>query len=107
MTGTAVASARSGERTMWRSLTPILLLVVAAGCSASDDSANQGHRSVNNKPLAKLSLTSADFAEGQPIPVKFTCDGGNIPPLLRWSDRPQGTRSFALVVDDPDAPGGT
>src|SRR4051794_30344093 len=92
---------------MWRSLTPIMLLALAAGCSASDDAANQGGRSVDNVSLTKPSLTSADFREGQPIPAKFTCDGGNVRPSLDWSDPPQGTRSFALVVDDPDAPGGT
>ncbi|HKA31969.1 MAG TPA: YbhB/YbcL family Raf kinase inhibitor-like protein, partial [Candidatus Binatia bacterium] len=38
---------------------------------------------------------------------KHTCDGGDVSPALSWTDPPAGTRAFALVVDDPDAPGGT
>ncbi len=52
-------------------------------------------------------LTSTAFAPGEPIPRKYTCDGQNISPPLQWGDPPQGTRSFALISDDPDAPVGT
>lgn len=52
-------------------------------------------------------LTSTAFSQGDPIPAKYTCDGQDISPPLGWSDPPQGTRSFALVNDDPDAPVGT
>jgi len=51
-----------------------------------------------------LTLTSAGFAAGGPIPRRFTCDGANASPPLAWSGAPAGTRSFALIVDDPDAP---
>lgn len=54
-----------------------------------------------------LELTSAAFAEGEAIPEKYTCDGQDISPPLSWSDPPEGTKSFALIVDDPDAPLGT
>lgn len=54
-----------------------------------------------------FTLTSPDFADGEAIPKACTCDGADAPPALRWSGTPDGTRSFALVVDDPDAPGGT
>src|SRR3954451_14733618 len=52
-------------------------------------------------------LTSPAFGEGQPIPVKYTSDGQNVSPPLEWSDPPPGTKSFALIVEDPDAPSGT
>ena len=52
-------------------------------------------------------LTSTAFTPGEPIPRKYTCDGEDISPPLRWSDPPQNTRSFALIADDPDAPMGT
>ena len=57
--------------------------------------------------LAKLSLTSEDFRNGQTIPTRSTCDGADQTPALKWAEPPQGTKSFALVIDDPDAPGGT
>jgi len=52
-------------------------------------------------------LTSTAFAPGELILRKYTCDGENISPSLRWSDPPQATQSFALIADDPDAPIGT
>lgn len=51
-----------------------------------------------------MELTSPDFEHQSEIPKKFTCDGGDISPALEWTDVPEGTRSFALIVDDPDAP---
>jgi len=52
-------------------------------------------------------LTSTAFGAGDPIPRKYTCDGEDTSPPLQWSDPPQGTQSFALIADDPDAPMGT
>jgi Raf kinase inhibitor-like YbhB/YbcL family protein len=52
-------------------------------------------------------LTSPAIAEGQPIPRDYTGDGRDVSPPLVWSDPPEGTRSFALVCEDPDAPRGT
>lgn len=55
---------------------------------------------------AALSLTSAAFANDANIPSKFTCDAGNPnpSPALAWKDAPAGTKSFALILHDPDAP---
>jgi len=47
------------------------------------------------------------FPAGGTIPRDLTCDGANRAPSLTWSGQPAGTRSFALIVDDPDAPAGT
>ena len=52
-------------------------------------------------------MISTAFAEGQSIPAKFTCEGKNISPPLKWSGTPAGAKSFALIADDPDAPAGT
>ncbi|MET3132982.1 Raf kinase inhibitor-like YbhB/YbcL family protein [Oxalobacteraceae bacterium GrIS 1.11] len=52
----------------------------------------------------ELSLTSTAFESGQDIPARYTADGANISPPLYWSGVPPGTRSLALIVDDPDAP---
>jgi Raf kinase inhibitor-like YbhB/YbcL family protein len=54
-----------------------------------------------------FTLTSTAFTDGAAIPVKHTCDGVDVSPLLAWSGAPAGTRSFALIADDPDAPAGS
>jgi Raf kinase inhibitor-like YbhB/YbcL family protein len=54
-----------------------------------------------------LKLSTTAFAAENPIPRKYTCDGDDISPPLEWSDPPNGTQSFALIADDPDAPMGT
>lgn len=52
-------------------------------------------------------LKSSAFAAGADIPKKHTCDGADLSPTLTWGDPPDKTASFALIVDDPDAPAGT
>ena len=54
-----------------------------------------------------IQLTSSAFIEGSAIPVRYTCDGQDISPPLKWNNIPQGARSIALIADDPDAPAGT
>lgn len=51
-----------------------------------------------------ITITSSAFKEGGMIPAKYTCDGQNISPPLQWAGAPKGTKSFALISDDPDAP---
>jgi len=51
-------------------------------------------------------LSSPAFADGGKIPTKYTCDGVNVSPPLKWDGVPGGTKSLALLVEDPDAPGG-
>ena len=72
--------------------------LVTAGCSREPKSAT-GH-------VVKMQLTSAAFADGQPIPVKYTGDALDISPPLAWANSPTNTKSFALIADDPDAPAG-
>lgn len=52
-----------------------------------------------------LILSSRAFADGAPIPVRYTGDGADCSPPLAWTGQPDGTRSLALIVQDPDAPG--
>jgi len=52
-------------------------------------------------------VTSTAFKEGEMIPEAYSCDGENISPRLDWTDVPKVTKTFALIVDDPDAPRGT
>jgi Raf kinase inhibitor-like YbhB/YbcL family protein len=52
-------------------------------------------------------ITSTAFTNEEPVPAGFSCDGEDISPALQWANAPEGTQSFALIFDDPDAPGGT
>jgi Raf kinase inhibitor-like YbhB/YbcL family protein len=56
---------------------------------------------------ASFALHSTAFAPGDAIPEKYTCNGANVSPPLSWTDPPAGTKSLALIMDDPDAPVGT
>jgi len=54
-----------------------------------------------------LEISSPAFTQANPIPAKYTCTGASISPPLAWGEPPSGTKSFALIMDDPDAPAGT
>jgi Raf kinase inhibitor-like YbhB/YbcL family protein len=51
-----------------------------------------------------IDLSSPEFADGEPIPARYTADGEKVSPPLAWSNIPEGTRSLTLIVEDPDAP---
>jgi Raf kinase inhibitor-like YbhB/YbcL family protein len=55
----------------------------------------------------QMEITSSAFDEGAMIPKKYTCDDMDISPPLKWSNVPDGTKTFAIICDDPDAPMGT
>ena len=60
----------------------------------------------NMATATTIKLTSPSFANGAGIDVRHTCEGDNQSPELQWTHAPEGTRTFALIVDDPDAPSG-
>lgn len=53
-----------------------------------------------------MTIESSAFSPGKPIPQKYACEGGDTSPELRWTNAPSEAKSFALIVDDPDAPAG-
>jgi Raf kinase inhibitor-like YbhB/YbcL family protein len=55
----------------------------------------------------EFALQSSAFAAGGEIPARYTCSGADTSPELSWKNVPDGTQSLALIMDDPDAPGGT
>ncbi len=62
---------------------------------------------VNGENAMAFGIKSPDFKEGERIPVKFTCEGTDLSPELVWEGEPAGTKSYTLIVEDPDAPMGT
>ncbi len=75
-------------------------------CGSSDRGAPASTATVTRPAHRALAVTSPAFASGGRIPVRFTCDGNGSSPPLRWSAAPRGTKSIAIVMTDPDAPGG-
>jgi len=84
--------------------------VAALAALAIAGPAGCGDDGVEGQPPAApetLRLTSPAFAPGAAIPPRFTCDGEGVSPPLQWGDVPSNARALALLVEDPDAPGGT
>jgi Raf kinase inhibitor-like YbhB/YbcL family protein len=88
---------------MWKRLAPALLLTVLASCGA----AKEDNQMDDSATITHFAMTSSDIEDGQPIPAVHSCDGADQSPQLSWDEPPAGTRSFALIMDDPDAPSGT
>ena len=83
-----------------------LLAMLMAGCGGGED-VDLTPVPPQGREMLSLEVTSTAFANGEPIPIKYTCDGEDLSPPLQWGEPPEGTQSFVLIADDPDAPGGT
>ena len=79
---------------------------LAAGCSRGGGRASSQASLPAGIPQ-RIKVSSPAFTDGAAIPARFSCDGEERSPPLAWSGVPAGTAELALVVDDPDAPGGT
>lgn len=93
-------------------LTLSLFTTLAFGINHSNICANAGETKAatgikQNKPPARININSTAFGANKTIPKLFTGDGKDISPQLQWTAGPAGTKSYALSVEDPDAPGGT
>jgi Raf kinase inhibitor-like YbhB/YbcL family protein len=88
-----------------------MVLLTVAACSSSTSpsvraATSQGSTKASAAPQS-IHVTSSAFRDGETIPPEFTCSGADRSPPLRWSGVPSAAVEVALVVDDPDAPGGT
>jgi Raf kinase inhibitor-like YbhB/YbcL family protein len=81
--------------------------LAAAACSSAPKGANAADDLDQAGITDSLVVSSPAFGEGESIPSVFTCQGDGTSPPLAWRGVPDGTAELALVVDDPDAPGGT
>ncbi|MEN8040704.1 MAG: YbhB/YbcL family Raf kinase inhibitor-like protein [Actinomycetota bacterium] len=89
----------------------VAIALVIAGCSPSSGDAAPAATDVPSTTTATeasaMEITSPAFEHGNPIPLKYSCDGENVSPLLDIADAPTETAVLVLIMDDPDAPGGT
>ena len=88
-------------RTLMRLMFVLLLAGVSSIVAQQANSASTGGASTT------FALTSSAFSAGTEIPRQYTCKGADTSPALAWSGAPANAASFALIVDDPDAPHGT
>ncbi|GAB4372986.1 MAG: YbhB/YbcL family Raf kinase inhibitor-like protein [Calditrichia bacterium] len=84
----------------------LLLFSLLFACQ-QQEKAKQKEIKTEGETAMSITLTSPAFAEGGMIPAKYTCDGPDVSPPLNWENLPDGTKSIALICDDPDAPMGT
>lgn len=82
-------------------------VLVANGCKSGASPTFTPAFPQQAEQVVSFEMTSGAFAPGEPVPVRYTCDGDDVSPPLQWSDPPDGTQSFVLIADDPDAPGRT
>ena len=80
----------------------VLAALVLASCGGEDSAPKIFDP--ESSVIAVIEFSSPGFGNGDSIPTQYTCDGSDVSPPLRWSDVPAGTRSIAIVLDDPDAP---
>src|SRR5215210_5313151 len=86
-------------------LVPIMILLSACGGGTQGATTAPGEETEGAKMA--IDVRSTAFEEGGAIPPRYTCDGLDVSPPLQWNSVPDGTRSLALISDDPDAPSGT
>ena len=91
---------------MNRSWPQVIILLVFASLLVACANNATATSSTLQAPMT-LTLSSSAFAEGKSIPSDYSCKGRSISPALAWSGAPGNTVSYALIVEDPDAPGGT
>ncbi len=81
---------------------PIFLLIIVSGCIGEEKKDN-----IEEVEIMQNISISAEFKYGDVIPNEYTCMGKDTSPELSWTGIPEGTKSIVLIMDDPDAPGGT
>jgi Raf kinase inhibitor-like YbhB/YbcL family protein len=84
-----------------KALFTLIVSITLVVCLAFDANCASKKKATSGPPLA---ITSPAFAAGTSIPKIYTCSGSNYSPALQWANAPEGTKSFAIIVDDQDAP---
>jgi Raf kinase inhibitor-like YbhB/YbcL family protein len=84
-----------------------LLIGMACAQPAAATCQGQVNEDMEKMTYCQLNVISPAFKDNEWIPVRYTADGDDMSPPLRWSDIPEGVVEYALIADDPDAPRGT
>jgi Raf kinase inhibitor-like YbhB/YbcL family protein len=110
LSGAAMTLARIGEPARIKAghnaalAVALLVLLWSCGCAGEKPTDTQGTKGGS---AMTIELTTNAFREGETVPKLYTGDGKDHSPPLKWADPPAGTKSLALIADDPDAPRGT
>jgi Raf kinase inhibitor-like YbhB/YbcL family protein len=102
------AAMMGGVGYRWRALwVAAMAAFLFASCSSAPAASDQAEELGEQPVEVVIAVSSPEFAEGAPIPVEFSCDGEELSPPLSWTGVPGRAVELAVVVDDPDAGGGT
>jgi Raf kinase inhibitor-like YbhB/YbcL family protein len=85
----------------------LAISLVACAPASAPEVSTEIQTKVTEEAAMPFEISSPAFANGEAIPVHFSCDDADISPALTWTEPPASTQSFALIMDDPDAPMGT
>jgi hypothetical protein len=85
----------------------LVLSAALAACSGDDSESPETSPDIPLLPAGAFAFTESAVVEGKTVDPRFTCDGEDISPALSWEGVPEGSAELALVMEDPDAPGGT
>src|SRR5262249_36049022 len=84
-----------------------VLVLVLAACGSNPSGSDAAKKLATQQVNASMQVSSAAFANGTRVPQMYTCDGKGVSPPIAWDGGPDNAKALALVVDDPDAHGGT
>jgi hypothetical protein len=82
----------------------LAIAIVSSSCLLATVLLSQPSGLAHGQARTSLWVRSSSFSNGRSIPARYTCDGADLSPVLQWQSAPAGTKSFAIVMDDPDAP---
>src|SRR2546430_15092182 len=95
------------RKRVWEMLMRILVAALVTFVFSASPLLSERLFSQEKGGTMSLQISSTAFSAGEAIPKKFTCDGPDVSPQLKWNDPSANTQTFALIMDDPDAPAGT
>lgn len=97
-------------RTSFASIVFLLTALFSVSCQSKDQAKSPEDTALTEKKevsMPKIKVTSPAFEQDSMIPMRFTCEGDDIAPEIKWKNLPEKAKTLVLICDDPDAPHGT